>query len=201
VPDFRDMLMDQFAVLQSRIDDVVRASGPAQRWIGADSKTYETARIKPDDVGRIADEEIEALRDWLQKRWNATPRDTRAIQTLLKYLPGGSKLTKLTEAAPYLLLVGLVAHHALFGTDLLVLGGYSIATWLSERVSNEVAAHTRSTNAQIADRFTRLAHEQLQRLCEWLDRQAPSQKALEHLDRAANELAEAAGEESLNDEG
>jgi len=200
-PDFREMLIDQFAVLQSRLDDVLRASPAAQRWIGADGKSYESARLTPDQAGRIADEELEALKDWLQKRWNATPRDTRAIQALLKYLPGGSKLTKMTESAPYLLLIALVAHHALFGTDLLVLGGYSIATWLSERVSNEVAAHTRSTNARISDRFTRLAHEQIEKLCEWIDRQAPSPKSLEHLDRAALELAQAAGiEEGLGEQ-
>jgi len=200
-PDFREMLIDQFAVLQSRLDDVLRASPAAQRWIIADGKSYESARLTPDQAGRIADEELEALKDWLQKRWNATPRDTRAIQALLKYLPGGSKLTKMTESAPYLLLIALVAHHALFGTDLLVLGGYSIATWLSERVSNEVAAHTRSTNARISDRFTRLAHEQIEKLCEWIDRQAPSPKALEHLDRAALELAQAAGiEEGMGEQ-
>jgi len=107
----------------------------------------------------------------------------------------------MTESAPYLLLIALVAHHALFGTDLLVLGGYSIATWLSERVSNEVAAHTRSTNARISDRFTRLAHEQIEKLCEWIDRQAPSPKSLEHLDRAALELAQAAGiEEGMGEQ-
>jgi len=200
-PDFREMLIDQFAVLQSRLDDVLRASPAAQRWITADSKSYDSARLTPDQAGRIADEELEALKDWLQKRWNATPRDTRAIQALLKYLPGGSKLTKMTESAPYLLLIALVAHHALFGTDLLVLGGYSIATWLSERVSNEVAAHTRSTNARISDRFTRLAHEQIEKLCEWIDRQAPSPKSLEHLDRAALELAQAAGiEEGMGEQ-
>jgi hypothetical protein len=111
----------------------------------------------------------------------------------MKHLPGGAKLTKLAETAPYLLLIGLVAHHALFGTDLLVLGGYSVATWLSERLSNEVSSHTRSTNARIAERFTRLAHEQLEKFREWLDRQAPSQKSLDQLERAAAELAEAAG--------
>lgn len=200
-PDFREMLIDQFAVLQSRLDDVLRASPAAQRWITTDGKSYDSSRLTPDQAGRIADEELEALKDWLQRRWNATPRDTRAIQSLLKYLPGGSKLTKMTESAPYLLLIALVAHHALFGTDLLVLGGYSIATWLSERVSNEVAAHTRSTNARISDRFTRLAHEQIEKLCEWIDRQAPSPKSLEHLDRAALELAQAAGiEEGMGEQ-
>lgn len=192
-PDYRGILVDQFAVLQSRIDDVLRSGPISQRWLESDAKGYDAIRITPEQAGKIADEEIAALQDWLQKRWNATPRDTRALNTLMKHLPGGAKLTKLAETAPYLLLIGLVAHHALFGTDLLVLGGYSLATWLSERLSNEVSSHTRSTNARIADRFTRLAHEQIERFRAWVERQAPPQKTLDHLDRAANELAEAAG--------
>ena len=37
---------------------------------------------------------------------------------------------------------------------------------------------------------------QLQRLCDWLEKQSPSPKSLEQLDRAAMELAEAAGMET-----
>jgi len=197
-PDYRGILVDQFAVLQSRIDDLLRSGPTSQRWLESDAKGYQAIRITPEQAGKIADEEIEALKDWLQKRWNATPRDTRALNTLMKHLPGGAKLTKLAETAPYLLIIALVAHHALFGTDLLVLGGYSLATWLSERLSNEVSSHTRSTNSRISDRFARLAHEQIEKFREWIDRQAPPQKALDQLERAANDMAQAAGMEGEN---
>jgi hypothetical protein len=109
-------------------------------------------------------------------------------------LPGGTKLAKWSEAAPYLLTIVLVTHGAVFGhIDLLVLGGYSLATWLTERLSNEVAARTRATNGKIADRFTRLAHEQIERTITWLDRQAPQTRVLDQLDRLAQEASELAG--------
>ncbi|MDB5329541.1 MAG: hypothetical protein JWP03_692 [Phycisphaerales bacterium] len=193
VPDFSLLLTDQFAVVQSRIDDLLRSSPAATKWMAGGGNAYEQARLDPTDAGRIVEEELAELRTWLEKRWNATPRDTRAVQALLKFLPGGKKLTATAEAAPYLLVVALIAHHALFGTDLLVLGGYTLATWLTERLSNEVAAHTRTANARIADRFARLAHEQIEKICSWLDRQAPPARALERLDRAAGDLATAAG--------
>jgi len=192
-PDFKAILTDQFALLQSRIDDLLRTSATAQKWITAGGGAYGAARIAPDNAGKIAEEELADLRGWLEKRWNATPRDTRIVQSLLKFLPGGSKMTKMAEAAPYLLALGLIAHHALFGTDLLVLGGYTIATWLTERLSNEVANRTRATNVRIADRFTRLAHEQIQQAIAWVQQQAVAAKALGQLERAAEELSEAAG--------
>ncbi len=114
------------------------------------------------------------------------------MQALLKYVPGGKKLTALAESAPYLLAIGLIAHHALFGTDLLVLGGYTLATWLTERLSNEVASRTRLANTRIAERFTRLAHEQIQRMCTWINHQAIATKSLDQLENAASELAQAA---------
>lgn len=193
VPDFKIVLRDQFSVLQSRIDDLLRTSPTAQKWVAAGGKAYEQARLAPENAGRIAEEELADLRAWLENRWNATPRDTKAVHALLKYVPGGKKLTALAESAPYLLALALIAHHALFGTDLLVLGGYTIATWLTERLSNEVAARTRAANDRIADRFTRLAHEQIQKICAWLNQQAVAAKLLDQLENAASDLARAAG--------
>jgi hypothetical protein len=191
VPDFRALLADQFAVLQSRIDDALRSTSAGQRWLTDDAAGYASAKLPTESAAVIADEELAELKNWLEKRWNATPRDTKAIQTLLKYLPGGAKLVQWTEAAPYLLTIALVTHHAFFGhVDLVVLGGYGLATWLTERLSNEVASRTRGTNATIADRFTSLAHDQIERISAWLDRQAPSRKALDQLERAAEDLAE-----------
>src|SRR5438552_4849833 len=141
VPDFRAVLVDQFAVLQSRIDDALRSSKTGERWLtvaaageppaGDSASAYAAARIDPAEAGKIADEELASLRDWLEKRWNATPRDTKALETLLKYLPGGAKLARWSEAAPYLLtLVLALIHLHLSGLDLMVLGGYGLATWL-----------------------------------------------------------------------
>lgn len=197
VPDFRAMLADQLAVLQSRIDDAIRSSRTGERWVAApdgaapSDRDYLSARIDPAEAGKIADEELADLRDWLERRWNATPRDTRVLESLLKYLPGGTRLAKWSEAAPYLLTIVLVTHGAIFGhIDLLVLGGYSLATWLTERLSNEVASRTRATNARIAERFTRLAHDQIERIITWLDRQAPPTKTLNQLERLANDASE-----------
>jgi hypothetical protein len=193
VPDFRAILTDQFAVLQSRLDETLRSSPAVKRWIPESGPPpYQPALVNPADAGRIADEELAALNAWLEQRWNATPRDTRMIETLLKYLPGGAKITKWTETAPYLLvLIVAAATHHLFGQiDLVVLGGWGLATWLTERLSNEVTAQTRRTNQKISDRFARLAHEQIERMCRWLDEQAPSTKALDHLERSLDEARE-----------
>jgi hypothetical protein len=193
VPDFRAVLIDQFNVVRSRLDDVLRSSRIAKP--PEDPQTpppYQSALIDPNDAGKIADEELAELKSWLEQRWNATPRDTRMLESLLKYLPGGKKITQWTEAAPYLLVLVVAAatHHLFGGVDLAVLGGWSIATWLTERLSNEVASHTRATNQRITDRFARLTHEQIERLCRWLDQQAPTPKSLDHLDRALAEANE-----------
>jgi hypothetical protein len=191
LPDFGAILTDQFAVVQSRIDDVVRGSPAASSWLTdpIEGAVYSKERFDPTEAGKIAAEEIADLRAWLEKRWDATPRDTRIVMALLKYLPGGRQITGLAEAAPYLLAAALVVHHALFGVDLLVLGGYSLATWLSERISNEVSSRTRAANQRIADRFTRLAHEQIERTCRWLNQRAPSYKTLEQLETLTTECA------------
>jgi hypothetical protein len=192
-PDFRAVLMDQFTVLRSRIDDALRSNPATAGWLIDDKDGYEESLLDPSTAGAIANEEIENLRQWLQTRWNATPRDTRILQSLLKYLPGGKQLTKWSEAAPYLLTLALVMHGAFFGhLDLMVLGGYSIATWLSERISNEVTSRTRATNRKIAERFEQLAHEQIQNVSKWLSRQAPTIRELNHLDELLQEFMEIA---------
>jgi hypothetical protein len=192
-PDFSAVLADQFTVLRSRIDDCLRSNGAASRWLVDDKTGYENSLLKPGIAGAIAAEEIENLRKWLETRWNATPRDTRMLQNLLKYLPGGKKLTKWSEAAPYLLTLALVMHGAFFGhLDLMVLGGYSVATWLSERISNEVAWRTRATNRRIAERFEQLAHEQIESVCNWLNRQAPTKGELELVENLTQDFMEIA---------
>jgi hypothetical protein len=188
-PDFRQGLIDQFVIVQSKIDDILRESPTGQRWLDQAGESYAVSKIAPEKAGVIADEELAELNAWLEKRWNATPRDTAMLMKLLKHLPGGEKLTNWTEAAPYLLAAYLVAQHFLLGMDVVVLGGYTLATWITEKISNEVSGRTRAANRTIADRFTALTHEQIRRTCDWLSQQAPSEAELSTLEAAADHLA------------
>ncbi len=191
VPDFHAALVDQFTVVQSRIDDAIQSNDITKNWPMDVAKT----KINPDQAGTIADEELAELRQWLEKQWNATPRDTAVLMRLLKLLPGGEKLTKWSEAAPYLLAIVVAAHHAFFGpVDLLVIGGFSLATWLTEKISNEVASRVRLTNQRIANRFEQLAHEQVERAIAFIDQQAPKTKQIDQLQRQADELSESVAE-------
>jgi hypothetical protein len=95
------------------------------------------------------------------------------------------------EAAPYLLAAVVATHHAFFGhVDLLILGGYSLATWLTERISNEVASRARETNRAISRRFAELAQAQINRVVTWLDQRAPSAKTLTELQKLADRVSE-----------
>ena len=190
-PDFHAILADQFTVVRSRLDDAIRSQPAGGQWATDDAAGYGQSMIDPGEAGKIADGEIADLKNWLETRWNATPRDTRILHSMLKYLPGGKKLTQWSEAAPYLLTLVLIAHHAVFGhIDLMVLGGYSLATWLTERLSNEVSSRTRLANRKISQRFEQLAHQQIDALCQWLDRQAPPTVQLDKLEEMNAELAE-----------
>jgi hypothetical protein len=195
VPDFKSTVSDQFAVVQSRIEDVLRSSAAGQRWIGGKEESYKKARLDPGAAGEIVSEELAELEKWLEQRWNATPRDTLLLMRLLRHLPGGEKLSKWTEAAPYLLAVVVATHHAFLGpVDLVVLGGWSLATWLTEKLSNEVAMRTRTANRRIAERFSELAHTQIGRISDWLNAQAPTTWELQNLEKAAEELYGVVGE-------
>src|SRR3954468_18032732 len=105
VPDFKAAVSNQFAVVQSRIEDVLRSSPTAQRWLAGNEASYQQARLDPTSAGLIVSDELNELEKWLEQRWNATPRDTLLLMRLLRHLPGGDKLTKWTEAALYLLAV------------------------------------------------------------------------------------------------
>jgi hypothetical protein len=193
-PDFAALLAEQLTVVQSRIDDVIRGDEAGQRWIDQDGGSYAAMRIPSEHASQIAQDELAQLRAWLEKRWNATPRDTAMLHKVLKHIPGGEKLTQWSEAAPYLLTIIVATHHAFFGhVDLMILGGYTLATWLTERLSNEVASRTRQANRAIADRFERLAHEQIEQACAWLETRAPTAAALEKLRRTAEPLGAGEG--------
>ena len=138
---------------------------------------------------------MKQLNDWLQKRWNATPRDTVLLLKLLRHLPGGEKLTQWTEAAPYLLAIIVAAHHAIFGhMDLMILGGYSVATWLTERLSNEVAARTRQANRAIAMRFEKLGTTNFTAPSPGSN-PAPRLTEIDAIESLANDLEESCGKQ------
>jgi hypothetical protein len=112
---------------------------------------------------------------------------------LVRYLPGGERIAQWSEAAPYLLAIVVATHHAFFGPiDLLVIGGFSLATWLTEKLSNQVAARTRAANAAIALRFTELAHRQIDRAAQWIEKQAPTARTLDELLHLADDVSQAA---------
>ncbi len=190
-PNFRSAMVDQFAIVQSRIDDAIRSSPATLAWQDRDATQYAASKLDPDLAGQIADDEIAQLQNWLEKQWNATPRDTAVIEKMLKVLPGGKQLTKWSEAAPYLLAVVVATHHVFFGhIDLLILGGFSLATWLSEKLSNQVAARTRQANNAIASRFSDLAHKQIEQTCAWLNGCAASTREIENLSVMTDQISE-----------
>jgi hypothetical protein len=174
--------MDSLRLVQSRFNDVLSEAGlPAaeQGW-----------RLDTVLAGDIATTELEDLRRWLEERWNAKPRDTRTLEKLFKAIPGARHLTKLSEAAPYLLAATCAATNTLFGpVDQVVIGGYLLTTWLSEKLSNEVAAKTRETNRRIAQRFNDLCERQVEHAQAWLDNLAPLPEQLDGLESATDKLA------------
>ena len=172
-PDFAAIVVEQFQSLQSRIQDVMAQSPRLADREG-------TWKIDPAKAATIADEEIGELRQWLETKWNKNPRDTALLMKVLRVIPGGSKITGWLEATPYLLAISCVATSHLLGhIDVLVLGGYSAFTWLTEKLSNEVAARTRQANAAIAERYETLAEEQIAAAVAWLDTLAPPAAVLD----------------------
>jgi hypothetical protein len=194
VPDFGRLLMDELIVVQSRIDDLVRSEPAAEGWIGADGEAYARSRVDPADAGRIAEEELAELNAWMEQRRDARPRDTRTIDRLLQLVPGGERVSKWSESAPYLLAVIVATHGALFGPiDLAILGGFGLATWLGERLSNEVAGRVRETNRRIQRRFEQLVDQLIDQTRGWLDSRVPSLRELDRLEEHANALGEMLG--------
>jgi len=184
VPDFRATAVDQFRVSQARIADVLEASGFAD-----DAASW---RLDPELAGRIIDDELADLRKFLEERWTKSPRDTLILFRLLKFLPGGEKLAKATEAAPYLLVLACAAHHAVMGPiDILVIGGFTLATWLGEKLSSEVAQRTRQSNRNIDSAYAQLVRNQLQHAVEFVQKRQPDPKHLDALEAQADSLQSA----------
>ncbi len=187
LPDFRSILVDEFTALRSRIDDQTRAAGVDPLLL--ESTQYKQLLIDPAEAGKIADEELASLKAWLEERWNKTPRDTAMLVNLLKYLPGGKQVIRLSEAAPYLLTLVVISHHAMFGhVDLIVLGSWSLFTWLTEKLSNEVTARARLANQRLTERFGQLAEKQVEQIDRFLRASAPDRQALADLQNLAQQL-------------
>ena len=188
--DIRTVLTDQFVIVQSRIDDVIRSGKQAAVWVNDPGAGYGQSKLPAEQAAQIADEELDLLKKWMNERWNATPRDTAVIKKLIKHLPGGEKLTALSEAAPYLVIAAsAITTHALFGADIAVFGAYSLVTWLTEKASNEVASRARSTNQRIAERFAKLAHAQIQKSCQWIQDRVPATAVLDQLEKLADGIS------------
>lgn len=189
LPDFAAMVGDQFGVVQERIADVLRDAGGPQLQAGGDAW-----RMDPKQASAIVDDELAQLRAFLEQRWNANPRDTALILKVVKKLPGGERLTQLSESAPYLVVIACGLNHLAFsGLDLLVIGGFSLATWLGEKVSDEVGRRTRQANANIDERFEALVRQQIGAAITWLDGRVPDVRRLDALARHLDDLMDAAG--------
>lgn len=198
-PDFAGILKDQFIVLQGRIDELLRADPISQRWMTDEADSYAAVRIDPATAAHIAEEELASLKAWLDQRWESAPRDTRIMQSLLKHLPGGRHAVKLSEAAPYLLALAVATHGAFFGPiDLLIIGGFSLATWLGEKFSNETAARVRQSNHMIRERFESLAGRQVRQIYEWLGTHVPSQRQIGAVSRLVEKIAAGVGQPATN---
>lgn len=179
LPDFHALAVDQFRIGAARIRDILESSERVRIWTAAAREEDCAIWIDPEEAGKIVDEEIENLNRWLKDHWDAAPRDTQAVLNFLNRIPGGKKVIEWSEASPYLLAAVVAASGALFGPiDLLVIGGYSLATWLGERLSNEVTARVRATNRTLYRRFEELMHEQVRLQIEWLSSRAPEEDSL-----------------------
>lgn len=186
VPDFRSELMDGLRLVQSRISDLLMTA----KLPSADPAW----RLDLVQAGDIATTELDELRRWLEERWNSKPRDTRLLEKMFTVIPGGKHLTKLSEAAPYLLAAACATTHVFLGpVDQVVIGGYLLTTWLTEKLSNEVTSRTRQSNRRIAQRFNELCERQVEHVQAWLDTQAPLPEQLDALEAAMEELATSPG--------
>lgn len=194
IPDFAQILTDSFATVQARIDDILRSESSSCGWIDRGPQGYASVKVDPAEAGRIAAREIAEMQKWLQDKWDSSPRDTQVLEKLLRFFPGGKTVVKWTESTPYLLVLVCASSKALFGpVDLLVIGGFSLAAWLGEKLSNEVTARAREANYWICKRYSDLVRNQVEDIVRWLGTRVPSQKDLECVDRLLDEMIQAAG--------
>jgi 50S ribosome-binding GTPase len=190
LPDFASIVADQFVVAQEQMGDVVRrAASPSESPTDVEASAADAWRLDRSLASEIVTSETEALRQWLEARWNANPRDTALILKLVQKLPGGQRLTRLSESAPYLVVLACGLNHLAFsGLDLVVIGGFSLVAWLGEKMSDEVAQRTRQTNRNIDRRFAELIRRQSDAAIDWLNASIPDRAALDALARHLDDL-------------
>src|SRR5690606_3525593 len=79
-PDFATAMREQFVVVQSRIDDVLRSDTMVSAWMEDEVRAYAATRLDPAAASRIADEEIDDLKQWLRQRQNPHPAETVVVE-------------------------------------------------------------------------------------------------------------------------
>jgi hypothetical protein len=88
-----------------------------------------------------------------------------------------------------LLLIVCATNNALFGPiDLMILGGYNLAAWLGEKLSNEVTARAKEANYWICKRYSDLVTRQVGRYVEWLEERVPKTEELDRLESLLDNL-------------
>lgn len=189
-PDLRQPLIEQLAILQTRVHDAILGTDAGRRWLAADPDGFAATRIESTEAARIADEEVASLRQWCQQHWDKAPRDTKFLNRLLMRSPGSPTLAKVSEAAPYLILLFASTSVFTMGIDFAIFSGFGLAVTLLERMSNEVKARARMARERIEQRFEQLGQEQIRRVVAWLGRMAPSQRDLDALVRQADAVNE-----------
>jgi hypothetical protein len=60
LPDFSAALTDQFTIIQSRIEDVLRSTPACRKWTDDPAQGYAACKFDPAAAGKIADEELHA---------------------------------------------------------------------------------------------------------------------------------------------
>jgi len=91
--------------------------------------------IAPAEAGNIADEQIADLRNWLENRWECHPARYGGSEEASRHHSLAEPSSRnAPKPPPYLLAIVVATHHAFFGrVDLMVIGGFSLATGLNAK--------------------------------------------------------------------
>jgi len=126
-----------------------------EKWLTERAASYQTARIDR-RKRQNRHEELADLRDC----WRSVERQAARYGPdlrLLRYCLA-AKSRAIRRTTPICSRWIVASHGAFFGhLDLMIIGGFSVATWLTEKLSNEVTNRVRATNRRIGERFAQLA--------------------------------------------
>ncbi len=189
-PPLSKSLREQFIAAQNSMENVLLGDPYGKKWITQSELAYQATKLPVEDAKQIYQTQMDRLQQWMNQRRDATPRDTEILMKLLRLLPGGKKLIKWTEAAPWLMIVILVTHGAFFGHwDVPLIGGYYLFNFLAQRFSDEVKKRARQANSDIEADFVDLNLQQVRRIVQWINQQVPSHQMIEQLRRAVEDLS------------